>query len=373
MIRYILFLMTMVFAMACTESRKEHSSEMTFYTGTYTGGESQGIYKYVLSQDGTLEMVGLMAATENPSFLALSADGHYLLAVNEISNEDRTGYVSSFKIERDTLLFIDQKPSGGAHPCHVVTNPEGYVVVANYSGGNMGLLKLQADGHLSDLLDVQQHRGSGSHPRQEGPHAHSGWFTGEGGVISVDLGTNQLWFSQIDERQHKFVPEEPNTFTLDQRAGPRHLAFHPKNTNWIYVVNELTSSVSLLIKDPESSTYSTGQTISTLPEEFSAQNTCADIRISADGKFLYASNRGHNSIALFSVDPNSGTMQVLGQESVRGETPRNFSLSPDGKFILVANQTSNNLVSFRRNRHTGMLTFLNQIQAPSPVCILFNP
>ena len=372
MLRVTLFLMLTLFAVGCRESGKKAQALTPFFLGTYTEGDSQGIYKYALSDDGSLKNLGLMAEAVNPSFLAPSPDGKYLLAVNEVSDQNQMGYVNSYRIENDTLALIDQKPSGGAHPCHVITGPEGYVVVANYSGGNMGLLKIQDDGRLSELLDVQQHEGSGPHPRQEGPHAHSGWFTRDGEVISVDLGTNQLWFSRIDPTANKFIPEQPSTFTLEPGAGPRHLVFHPRNP-WIYVVNELSSSVSLLKKNPDTLAYEILQTLSTLPVGFSGENTCADIHISPDGNFLYASNRGDDSIAIFSVDGQSGTLKALGHESVRGETPRNFSLSPDGQFLLVANQDTNNLVSFQRNPQTGLLTYLDEITAPTPVCILFAP
>ncbi|MDX1333089.1 MAG: beta-propeller fold lactonase family protein, partial [Robiginitalea sp.] len=240
--------MIALFAMGCRDSKETGPAPMPFFVGTYTQGESQGIYKYILHGDGTLKKVGLVAESENPSFLAFAANGEYLLAVNEVRDENQMGYVSSFRVGEDTLTFIDQKPSGGAHPCHITTNREGYVVVANYSGGNMGLLQIQDNGRLSGLLDVQQHEGSGSHPRQEGPHAHSGWFTREGGIISVDLGTNQLWFSSIDEQRNAFQPGKPTALSMEPGAGPRHLAFHPANP-WIYVVNELSSSVSVLIPD----------------------------------------------------------------------------------------------------------------------------
>ena len=357
---------------AVVETPVEGATDMAFYLGTYTDGESKGIYQYALSPDGALTKTGLVAEAENPSFLALSPDGRYLLAVNEVSNADQSGYISSFRMERDTLTFLDQKSTGGAHPCHVAVNQEGYVLVANYSGGNMGLLKIQNDGHLSNLLDVQQHAGNGKHPRQEAPHAHSGWFTQDEGLISVDLGTNQLWFSEINTQSQKFTPLEPQTFTMEPEAGPRHLAFHPQNP-WIYVVNELSSSVSLLKKDPDTGANKITQTISTLPAGFGQDNTCADIHISADGKFLYASNRGHNSIAIYSADPATGELALLGHELTRGETPRNFSLSPEGKFLLVANQTTNTIVSFQRDPTTGLLTYVDQIEAPAPVCILFKP
>lgn len=360
----------LLIAFGCKEKSMEPVKSSSFYVGTYTDGESEGIYKYELLENGTIEHIGLMAATENPSFLAKSKDGKYLLAVNEVSDENQVGYVSSFKIESDTLLPFDQKSSGGAHPCHITTNAGGFVLVANYSGGNMGLLQIQEDGSLSELLDVQQHEGKGSTSRQEGPHAHSSWFTKEGSVISVDLGTNQLWFSEIDETNNLFIPGEPATFTMEEGAGPRHLVFHPEQA-WIYVVNELTSSISLLIWDAAAKNYEIEQTISTLPSDYTDYNTCADIHVSADGKYVYASNRGHNSIAIFSVDPKTGALEVQDQVPTRGETPRNFTLSPDGNFLLVANQTTNNIVSFKRDQETGMLTFVHQIGAPSPVCLLF--
>ena len=345
------------------------SKSVRFYVGTYTDGGSEGIYQYALSDNGKLTKIGLMVRSENPSFLTYDKSRQYLLAVNEVSNEAGVGYVSSFKVTADSLMFINQKSSGGAHPCHITANEEGHIVVANYSGGNMGLLRLGDDGSLSELLDVQQHKGSGSHSRQEGPHAHSGWFNRDGNVVSVDLGTNQLWFSEIDQDSIKFATLEPGTFDMENGAGPRHLTFHP-GQNWMYVVNELTSSVSLVKKDPVSGSYSIEQTISTLPQDFSEPNTCADIHISSDGKYVYASNRGHNSIAIFSVD-DSGQLSSIGHQSTQGETPRNFTLSPDEKYVLVANQTSDNIVSFFRDAESGLMTYVDEIEAPSPVCLVF--
>lgn len=354
----------------CKEPAMKTTQSTPFYVGTYTDGKSQGIYQYELLDDGKLRELGLKAQTENPSFLTKSTNGEFLLAVNEVNNEDKMGYVTSFKIEKDSLVFIDQKLSGGAHPCHITSNDNDYLAIANYTGGNMGLLKLKNNGELSELLDVQQHQGSGSHDRQDAPHAHSGWFTREGELISVDLGTNQLWFSKINTESNKFVASTPATFTMEEGAGPRHLTFHPAQ-NWLYVVNELTSSISLLKKDRGTNNYRSVQTISTLPEGFVQPNTCADIHISDDGKFVYASNRGHNGIAIFAVNPDTGMLRMLGHQSTLGSTPRNFALSPDNRFLLVANQDSDNIVSFHRNIDTGLLTFVDEINAPSPVCLLF--
>lgn len=341
-----------------------------FYVGTYTKGESEGIYKYILMHDGTLEKVGLAAKTNNPSFLARTFDKKYILAVSEIKSEDNTGAISSFSIHHDTLNFISKTSSGGSHPCFVSSNNKGFVLAANYSSGNVGLIKINKKGVLSDLLDVQQHEGSGQTNRQKSPHAHSAWFEpGSSNIISVDLGTNELWFSTIDENLLKFKKLNQGTLRMAPGAGPRHLSFHP-NKKWIYVVNELDCTVSLVIKD-KSGKYMISQTISTLPEDFIQNNTCADIHVSPDGKFVYASNRGYNSLAIFEINKKNGKLKILSQQSVFGDTPRNFSITPDGKYLVVANQKSDNLVSFRRDKKNGSLQQIDQIEAPKPVCVLF--
>ena len=339
-----------------------------FFVGTYTKGESQGIYKYELRADGNLKRKGLAAQSDNPAFLAVSKDGKYLVAVNEIE-KDNTGTVESYRITDDGLELINRSSSGGAHPCFVTINEEGYVLTANYTGGSVGLLKLTSEGELSPLLDRQQHQGKGTTERQQGPHAHSAWFSPGGDqVISVDLGTNQLWFSEVDKSGDKLVLSDPATLSMKAGAGPRHLAFHPDG-KWIYVVNELDCTVALVERNGQNE-YAIQSTISTLPENHQEPNTCADIRVSPDGKFVYASNRGHNSIAMFEVEED-GSLKMLGHESTQGEWPRNFALSPDGQFLLVANQHTNNIVSYSRDEDTGLLTYVGQIDAPTPVCILF--
>ena len=336
-----------------------------FYLGTYTGNNSKGIYKYVLSDEGHIQPLGLQAATENPSFLTISKDGNYLLTVNE-TNE---GTIESYKIEKDTLKFINKSPSGGAHPCFITVNSNGDVLVANYTGGNIGLLKLNGQGKLSGLLDIQKHEGHGSSERQQQPHAHSVWFDRkENKVIAVDLGTNELWFSAIDKDQKKLVPGTPHKLKMEVGAGPRHLALHPKN-EWLYVLNELNGTISFLKK--RNGQYTLISNISALPKDWSDYNTSADIHISKDGKFLYASNRGHNSIAIYAIQAD-GSLNLIGHESTRGDGPRNFAISPDDRFLLVANQNSNNLVTFKRNLKTGLLKFVSKTEAFSPVCIIFK-
>lgn len=344
---------------------------MSFYVGTYTIGESEGIYRYQLKSNGSLVNLGLAAKTDNPSFLIVSTDGKYLLAANENSDEaGGGGSVSSFATEGEKLTFIDQKSSGGDSPCFLSENPDGFVLAANYSSGNVGLLKLESSGMLNGPLDILQHEGQGSHQRQEGPHAHSAWFTGsDDEVITVDLGTNELWFSKLNRDSSKLFLMSPAKLAMAPGSGPRHLAFYPTG-QWIYVINELTSTVTQLKKNL-SGQYEISASQSTLPAGYEGENLCADIHISNDGLFLYASNRGHNSIATFQISSNDGSLTSMGHEDVHGDWPRNFALSPDGNFLLVANQRSNNIVSFKRNQRTGKLQFVSEIVAHSPVCLLF--
>ncbi|MBE9489123.1 MAG: lactonase family protein [Bacteroidetes bacterium] len=345
----------------------EKNDSYSFFVGTYTNAESQGIYKYVLQKDGVLKRLGLVAKLTNPSFLTMSTDNKFLLAVSEIEN---TGTVESFLVTGDSLKFISRSSSGGAHPCFVTMNDTGFVLTANYTSGNVGLLKLNKKGELSDLLDIQQHTGKGTTERQQEPHAHSTWFEPGGNtIISVDLGTNELWFSHLDSQAQKLLPSNPYKLKMSEGAGPRHLTFHP-NGKWIYIVNELNSTV-VLVQKSDNGKYKKGIPITTLPTGYTDTNNCADIHISSDGKFVYASNRGHNSIAIYSVDAGDGSLTLIGHQTTLGKGPRNFSLSPNDNYLLVANQHTNNIVSFKRDKITGLLRYMNQIEAPTPVCIVF--
>lgn len=371
------YLTTLLFAtiiFSCNSNFKETNfkpmdDRSIFYLGTYTNGESEGIYKYQISEDGKLDSIGLLAKSDNPSFLALSGDKKYLLACNEIDKFEGNGTVESYKLDGDSNGLLSKSNSGGAHPCFVNIDDLGNVLVANYTGGNVGLMKLNEDGKLSDLLYVQQHEGDSISVRQNKAHAHSAWFipnTNE--VISIDLGTNELLFSKIIYDSSKFTPITQKLH-MEDGAGPRHLTTHKKG--WIYVVNELNSTVSKVVKNDDG-LYELKESISTLPDNFSGESYCADIHISHDGKFLYASNRGHNSIVVFSIDESNGKLNMVSHHSVKGNWPRNFSLTPKEKFLVVANQKSNNMVSFSRDEVTGKLKYIDEISAPTPVCILFK-
>ncbi|QLG46335.1 lactonase family protein [Costertonia aggregata] len=376
----VLSLLFFVFmTLSCKRQQKESAVEdiaieksevsRNFYVGTYTDDESEGIYQYALHKDGTLEKIGLSIPSEDPSFLTFSADKRFLLAVSEI-DDDGNGKVSSFQVKSDTLILINQKNSGGAHPCHITVNDSGNILVSNYTSGTVGLLHMDDSGLLTGPYFIQKHTGKGTTQRQKVPHAHSSWFVpdSDSKVISIDLGTNQLWFSHLNSKMRTLTPSEPTTMDLPKGAGPRHLSFHP-NGKWLYVVNELNSTVSVIEKTKKA--YRPIESYSTLPKGFKGESYCADIHISSDGKFLYASNRGDNSIVIYKINAVNGGLTVLGHESVHGEWPRNFSLSPDESHLLVANQYSNNIVSFKRDKKTGLLNYISEVEAPSPVCILF--
>lgn len=353
----------------CTVFNEDNNADnFPFHIGTYTSGSSEGIYNCTLNSDGSFDTIKLVGRSSNPSFLVASHDNKFLLATNEVDSSG-TGFIESYLLSKDSLIFISRKTSGGAHPCHLDIDSLGNVLVSNYSGGNVGLLNLDSNGYLSELLFIDQHSGSGSTDRQEGPHAHSAYFSPTGQIISADLGTNELWLSLLDESFESLIADDPKKVILDDGAGPRHIAFHP-NGKWIYVINELNSTVTHLDYNSQK-IIRILKSISTLPEEFNGSNYCADIKVSKDGAHLYASNRGHNSIAIFEIDPETGELGSQGHSPTHGDWPRNFSLSPDDRYLLVANQRSNNIVSFERDEDSGELEYVSQIEAPEPVCILF--
>jgi 6-phosphogluconolactonase len=348
-----------------------------FFVGTYTDSGSEGIYSFSLDPvSGKLVAHGLAAKSDNPSFLALSSDGKFLLAINEIIDErvGNKGYIESFEVAKDSecLIPVNKVSSGGPHPCYVAVNQERSVLVANYSGGNVALFHLGESGKLSEAIDIQQHSGSGPNlERQKGPHVHSAFFEpGSNRIFVSDLGIDKVLVYQIDRNTSRLIKAPYPAINLPPGSGPRHLAFHP-TLKLVYVVNELFSSVSAVRLNNDGS-FNLLETVSALPSGCDKPNTCADIHITKDGRFLYVSNRGFNSIAIFAIDPESGRMSQIAQEPTRGETPRNFTLSPSEDFLLVGNQTTQDIVAFRRDTKTGQLYFTDQIKAFKPICLLFH-
>ncbi|MCU4155571.1 lactonase family protein [Carboxylicivirga sp. A043] len=357
---YLFALMTMTWGCGLEKEQQGYA----FYLGTYTDGDSKGIYQGFLNADGTMDSLNLVAETENPSFLSFAHHQKYLLAVGEVDVEG-TGTVESYQVVDKGLKRLSSSISGGAHPCHLSVNETGDVLMANYSGGNVGWVKIDEQGVLSDLLYTAQHHGSSITSRQAAPHAHSIWFMDKSHAVAVDLGIDQLLFYQLNDNQLL----QTDSLMLEAGAGPRHLAIHP-NKEVLYVINELNSTVSVVAK--AEGDWKLLSSISTLPDDYSNDSYCADIHISNDGRFLYASNRGHNSIAIYQIEEEGKNLKLIGHESVNGDWPRNFALTPDEHFLVVANQRSNNLVVFKRDEASGLLSFKSEIEASSPVCVLMG-
>jgi len=357
----------------------QRPGELPFYVGTYTSGKSEGIYLYSLNlTSGELKHVGTTKGVKDPSFLALAPSRRYLYAVNEVEEfaGQKSGAVSAFAVDQRTgeLRLLNQQPSLGGAPCYVDVDSRGrFVLVANYVGGNVAVLPVKRDGSLGPAIDMKQAQGSGpDRERQEGPHAHcivldrANRF-----AYSCDLGTDKIMIFRFDARSGKLLPNEQPWAQVKSGAGPRHLAFHPSG-RFIFVLNELNSTVTVFARDQRRGSLKELQTLTTLPADFSGINSCADIHVSSDGQFLYCSSRGHDSIALFMMDPRAG-LTSLGHESTRGKTPRNFAIDPTGAFLLAANQKSDNIVVFRRDRKTGRLSATDHTaEVPAPVCLKFN-
>jgi 6-phosphogluconolactonase len=358
----------------------ERSGELLVYVGTYTTGKSEGIYLYRLNlSSGELKHVATTKGVVNPSFLALAPSRRYLYAVNEVEDfaGKKSGAVSAFAVDQRTgeLRLLNQQPSLGADPCYVDVDAGGrFVLVANYTGGNVTVFPVQGDGSLGEATDMRQAQGSSvNRERQEGPHAHcivldpTNRF-----AYQCDLGTDKIMIFRFDARHGKLLPNEPPWAQVKPGAGPRHLAFEPSG-KYVLVLNELHSTVTAFTRDPEKGSLKELQTLSTLPKDFTGTNTGADIHVSPNGRFLYCSNRGHDSIAIFTIDPGHGALISVGHEFTRGMTPRNFAIDPAGGFLLVANQKSDNIVVFRLDQKTGRLSPTGQLaQVPSPVCLKFT-
>lgn len=346
------------------------------YVGTYTKGMTDGIFVYSFDdQNGKLVDLKIPAVSNNPSFLTISGDKKYLYSVGELDNLDsnRSGGVSSFRIEKSgQLTLINRVLTNGANPCHVCLSPDGKKLVAsNYTGGNLSLFNILHDGSLSDLIQKIQHVGSGPFPaRQTEPHAHSARFDSSGKFLfAADLGTDEFNIYNVVAGDNPLTPNVQPFVKFAPGSGPRHFDFS-SDGSFIYVINELSSTITVLIR--YGGVWKEIQTIKTLPKDFKGESWCADIHLSADGRFVYGSNRGHNSIAVFKRDQISGKLELIQIASVEGNWPRNFTLDPTGRFLLVANQRSNDITVFKVDETSGKLSFTGiKVQNESPVCLQF--
>ena len=349
------------------------------YVGTYTGPASKGIYAFRFdASSGKATSLGLMAESENPSFLAIDPAGKYLYAVNEVGDfkGEKSGGVSAFAIDKRTgkLAFLNGVSSHGAGPCHVALDKTGkHVLVANYDGGSVAVFPVLADGKLGDSSSVIQHTGHGPNPeRQEAPHAHEIQVTPDNRFAMVtDLGLDKLLVYHFDSTKGTLAAADPQFGQADPGAGPRHFVLHSSG-KFVYVLNEMGGSITAFGYDASKGVLGKLQSVSSLPSDFKGHNDSAEIVADATGKFLYASNRGPDTIAVFSVDSSTGALKWIEQVPTKGKTPRNFAIDPTGKFLWVANQESNNIVVFRVDPNTGKLTDTGTVlEAPAPVSLVF--
>lgn len=352
------------------------------YFGTYTEGtDSKGIYSGMFDpQTGTISDVELDAVMPNPSFLALHPSGKFLYAVAELDRfgGEEGGGVKAWALDADGKIDepIDEASSKGAAPCHLSVHPRGDgLIVANYGSGTVSVYKLAADGRLDPLGVVfRSEKGSGADPRrQEGPHAHCVRFDPRGAiVIEADLGADRL-------HSLRFEPDDPKAplraiaeTRTAPAAGPRHLAFHPSG-RFVFVNNEMNSTVTAYRFDASSGALDEIQTESTLPEGGHPGNSTAETVIHPTGRFLYVSNRGHDSLAIFSVDEQTGTLVARGHQKTGGKTPRNFNIDPTGRWLLAANQSSDTITVFAIDPESGVLTPRGEpVRVPAPVCVVFQ-
>lgn len=348
------------------------------FIGTYTGSGSQGIYRLEFDpKTGQLSEPKLAAETASPSFLAITPNGERLYAVGELAEFDgqKTGSVCAFTLDAKTgeLTLINRESSGGTGPCHVSLSSDGRAVfVANYGGGSVASLPVLENGALGKPASVVQHEGSSIDPRrQKGPHAHSiSLDPGNRFALAADLGLDQLLVYRFDPQKATIQPNDPPFASIEPGSGPRHFAFG-KDGRHVYVINELSSTVTAFAYDPENGRLETIQTISSRPEGAEGVNYPAEIQVHPSGRFLYGSNRRDDTIAIFAI-AEDGKLQAVGHQSTGGKNPRHFGIDPTGRFLLAANQDSDSILLFRINQETGQLEPTGQeVEVSKPVCVKF--
>lgn len=348
---------------------------LTVYVGTYTGPKSKGIYRFDLDlATGKLTPAGEPTEAPNPSFLAIHPSGKYLYAASEVGGGGKPGAVLAFAIQPDgSLKALNSESSGGSGPCHLVVDKAGKnVLVANYGGGSVACLPIQDDGSLKAPSATIQHQGSGPDPsRQKGPHAHSiNLDPANKFAFAADLGLDKVLIYKFDPAAGSLVANGDKVGSVPAGSGPRHFAFHPTG-KFAYVINEMTSTVTAYAYDAEQGALKEMQTLPTLPEPVKGNST-AEVVVHPSGKFLYGSNRGHDSIAVFTIDQESGRLTAAGHTPIGGKTPRNFAIDPTGAYLLAAGQNSHTISVFKIDPQSGALTAVGEpVSAPSPVCIRF--
>jgi 6-phosphogluconolactonase len=357
-----------------------YSEPIRFGTGQILEGKGKGIYIFAFdATTGRLSPHGLAEGVRNASYLVLDRGREHLYCVNEMKefNGQFGGGASAYRIDRETgaLTWLNSQPTLGGDPCHIIIDKTGrYVLVANFMSGSFIVYPIAADGSLGDKTAFVRHEGSSVDPRrQTGPHAHAVEFSNDGNFIFVpDLGMDKVMIYAFDTAKGTVSPAAQPFMATKPGAGPRQLVMHPRG-GFAYLINELDSTMTAFAYDADTGRLTELQTLTTLPPEgFEGTTSCAEVQITPDGRFLYGSNRGHNSLVIYAVDPASGLMSLVGHESTRGEIPRNFEIAPSGRFLIAANQDTGNLVPFRLDPETGKLTAVGQsVEAGTPICVRF--
>lgn len=354
-----------------------YTRTIKFGTGELLQGQGHGID--ILKFDpstGVIRYHGTQEGIDNPSYIVFSNSKKYLYTVNELKEYggEQTGTVSAFEIDKakGKLKYLNSKKTKGTDPCHVNINKgDTHLFVSNFMSGSVSVFPIEKDGSLQEVCQFIQHEGSSVHKtRQKGPHAHSLIFDQDNQYAFVpDLGIDQLMVYKTNFQSKEAVLSLQKGFKVFLGSGPRHCEFDASYRH-CYLINELDSSISLLNYDGNGG-FKLMQTMPTLNEPFEGDNICADVHISPNGKFLYGSNRGHDSIAVYSVDEETGKLTYITCSSSGGKTPRNFAIDPSGRFLIVANQDSNNIVSFAIDGKDGSLSEVMRIHRPTPVCVKF--
>ena len=359
-----------------------HSAEpgkFWVFVGTYTDHGSKGIYRMVLdTASGKLSEPELAAELSDPSFLAIHPSRKYLYTVNESSGAGKGGGVTAFALDAGTgsLTRLNQESTVGDGPCHLVVDATGKnVLVANYGGGSVAVLPIAADGRLGPASDFVQHKGKVFDPKRQGtPHAHSiNVDKANHFAVVADLGLDRVFIYKFDPIRGKLTPNDPPSTKLENRSGPRHFAFHPDGKH-AYVINEIDCTVTAFDFDADHGTLTAIQTIPTMPIPVEPRHSTAEVVVHPSGKFLYGSNRGHDSIAVYSIEPGTGRLKLVEYEPTQGKTPRNVAIDPTGSYLLAENMGSGTIVVFKVDAATGALEPTGQtVKVPTACCVKFVP
>lgn len=367
----------MVLALGIAGCSEQQTSKEIIYVGTFHDRGSEGLYVFEFDREtAEMEEIQVVSDREGPNFQAIHPEGNFLYSVSDepFATDTDYGTVSAYRIDSKTghLSLINEQSVEGRGTAHVSVDPLGrYVYVSNYSEGNLSVFQINEDGSLSEAVDIVHHEGSSvNEMRQNNPHVHAVDPSKDGRFIYVsDLGIDKIMIYDVHETNGTLNPAEPASAASTPGSGPRHFTIHP-NGEFAYSAEEMSSTVTVFDVDQSTGALEEVQRLSMLPEEFEGSSSAADIHISPDGRFLYASNRGHDSLVIYSINETTGELTLKGHESTRGSHPRNFMIDDRGEYLFVANRDDDNVVIFRVDQETGDLEYTgNQVDVPMAVCV----